>query len=48
VGAPTAQLAVVVDQQHAVKCERLAGFDGQAFDFQRVACGDPILFATCF
>ena len=42
------QLAVVIDQQHAVKRERFAGLDGQTLDFQRVARGDPILFASCF
>jgi len=47
-GRAHAQFAVVVDQQHAVKRDRLAGFNFKTFDFELVASDNPILLATCF
>ena len=47
-GRAHGDFAIVVDQKHAVKSDRLPGFDGQALDFQRVARGDTILFAASF
>ena len=47
-GRAHAELAVVIDQQNAVKRHRLPGLDGQAFDLQCIARADAILFATCF
>ena len=39
---------VAADHQHSVKRERFAGLDVEAFDFQRVARRDALLFAACF
>ena len=47
-GRPDGQLAFIIDQQNAVKSEWLAGLDGQTFNFQRVARGHTILFASGF
>ena len=47
-GRAHSELAVAIDEQHPVKAERLAGLGFEAFDFQRVACRDAILFATGF
>jgi len=47
-GRADRKLAVVVDEQDAVKRERLARLDFKAFDFELVARGDAILLATCF
>ena len=47
-GRADGKLAVVVDEQHAVKRDRLARLDFKAFDFELVARGDAILLATCF
>ena len=40
--------SILVDHEHAVKSERLAGFDRQALDLERVARADAILFASGF
>src|SRR5208282_4462685 len=47
-GRADRDLAVAVHQQHAVKRDRLAGLNGQALDFHRVARGHTILFASGF
>jgi len=47
-GRADGELAVVVDEQHAVKRDRLARLDFKAFDFEFIAGSDAILFATCF
>ena len=47
-GRADGKLAFVVDEQHAIKRDRLARLDFKAFDFELVAGGDAILFATCF
>src|SRR6185503_5340108 len=41
-------LAVVIQEQNAVKGKWLAGFDSETFDFQRVTRGDSILLSTRF
>jgi hypothetical protein len=47
-GGTDGDFAIVVDEEHAVKSDRLAGINGQAFDFKRIARGDAILFASGF
>jgi len=47
-GRADGHLAVIVDEQDAVKRDRLARLDFKAFDFELVARGDAILFATSF
>ena len=47
-GRADGELAVVVDEQHAVKRDRLARLGFETFDFQRVASNDAILFASGF
>ena len=47
-GRADGELAAVVDEQHAVKRERFARLDFKAFDLQRVARSDAILFASGF
>jgi len=47
-GGTHADLAVVVNQQDAVKNDGLPGFNGQALDFQLIARAHAILFASCF
>jgi hypothetical protein len=42
------KFAVIIDQKDPVKSECRAGFDSQTLNFQGVASGDTILFATCF
>ena len=47
-GRADGKLAVVVDEQDAVKSERLARLDFKAFDFELVARDDAVLLATSF
>ena len=47
-GRTDGELALVADEQHAVKRERLARLDFKAFDFKFIARNDAILFATSF
>jgi hypothetical protein len=47
-GRAHGDFAVVIDQQDAVKGDRLARLNFQAFDFEGIASGDPILFASSF
>ena len=46
-GRADADFAFVIDEQHAVERDRLARLDFKAFNFELVAGGDAILFATC-
>ena len=47
-GRADGDVAVLVDHKHAVKGDRLASFDSQTLDFERVASDDAILFASSF
>ena len=39
---------IAANHEHAVKREGFAGLDVEAFDFERVARDNAILFAACF
>jgi len=47
-GGPDGKFALAIDEQNAVKRDRLARLGFETFDFQRVASSDTILFATSF
>ena len=48
VGEPTVTLPSLLTSSTRSKVTGLPGFDGQAFNFQRIARADAILFASCF
>lgn len=47
-GRAHGDLAVVLDEQHAIKSVRFASFSFETLDFERVACSYAILFSTSF
>ena len=47
-GRTQSELAITADEEDPFKSEGLPGVGGQAFDFERIARGDTILFTASF